>query len=334
MRTVALAVLAMTLAAAAASAQQQAWAEKMFKDGLTHDFGTVARGAKLVHHFTITNIYAVRMEITSLKVGCGCVTATAPKRVLAARESTTIEVRMDTGRIPAGSKTVGVRVAVGPEYTSSAELKITANSRADVVFNPGQVNFGTVTRGAASKQMIDVDYAGALDWQVKEVLAKDAPFTVALKEKPRRRVGSVNHVGYTLEVTLKKDAPAGALKHTAYLKTNDPTNPTVPLLIEANVQQSVTVTPGVLSLGTVKTDTALVRRVIVRGTRPFRVTGVTGTGQGVELGAALSAKDEVAQFVTFKCQFPAAGAFRQELKIKTTLQDDPVTVTVEGTAEK
>jgi Protein of unknown function (DUF1573) len=306
----------------------------MFKDGLTHDFGTVARGARLVHHFTITNIYAVRMEITSLKPGCGCVTATAPKRVLAPRESTTIEVRLDTGRIPAGSKTVGVRVAVGPEYTSSAELKVTATSRADVVFNPGEVNFGTVTRGSASKQTIDVDYAGALDWKVTEVLARDVPYTISAREVSRRKARGVNYVSYRLEVALKKDAPAGALKHTIYLKTNDTSSPSVPVLIEANVQQAVTVTPAALSLGAVKAGTPLVRRVIVRGTKPFRVTEVTGTGKGVELGAELSAKDEVAQFVTFKCQFDAEGPFKRELKIKTSLQDEPVAVTVEGTAEK
>ena len=38
------------------------------------------------------------------------------------------------------------------------------------------------------------------------------------------------------------------------------------------------------------------------------------------------------QIVTFKCQFNQAGEFKRELKIKTDLQDVPVSVTVEGTA--
>src|SRR4051794_39816075 len=96
MRKAYLAIVALAVATAPVSAE--AWAEKMFKDGLTHDFGTVPRGAQLVHHFTITNIYAVRMEITSIKSGCGCVTASMPKRVLESKESTTLEVRMDGKR--------------------------------------------------------------------------------------------------------------------------------------------------------------------------------------------------------------------------------------------
>jgi hypothetical protein len=101
------------------AAQQQPWAAKMFKDGLSHDFGSVPRGAQLFHRFTITNIYAVRMEITDVRSGCGCVTAAAATRVLEPRESTTIDVSMDAHRF-IGHKTVAIRVSVGPEFISSA----------------------------------------------------------------------------------------------------------------------------------------------------------------------------------------------------------------------
>src|SRR6516165_10517916 len=164
MRIALLTLFVLLLGATAAPAD--GWAEKMFEDGkkTTHDFGSVPRGAQLFHRFTITNIYAVRMEITGIKSGCGCVTADPAKRVLEPRESTTIDVNMDARRFT-GPKKVGIRVTVGPEYTSSAELTVTANSRADIVFNPGQVSFGAVTRGQTPEQDIDVEYAGVLNWQ-------------------------------------------------------------------------------------------------------------------------------------------------------------------------
>src|SRR5262245_19726484 len=144
----------MTVLLTTVAAPAQGWADKMFAESpdkkpvLNHDFGIIARGTQMKHAFKITNIYAVRMEITSIKSGCGCVTANAAKRVLEPRESTTLEVSMD-GRRFAGPKTVGVRVTVGPEYISSAELRISATCRSDIVFNPGEVSFGTVTRGTA-----------------------------------------------------------------------------------------------------------------------------------------------------------------------------------------
>lgn len=105
----------------------QAWADKMFKDGLVHDFGVVPKGAQLFHRFTITNIYAVKMEIVNIRSGCGCTSATSSVKVLEPRESATIDVTMDARRF-SGPKTVIVYVTVGPEYVSTAEIRVTGNS--------------------------------------------------------------------------------------------------------------------------------------------------------------------------------------------------------------
>lgn len=322
-------VLLAAVVTASVPAQSQSWADKMFKDGLSKDFGSQPHGAQLTHTFTISNIYAVQMEITTIKSGCGCLTATAKKRVLGPRESTTIDVVMDTKRFT-GPKTVGVRVTVGPEYISSTELTLKANSRADIVFNPGQVNFGAVTRGQAPTQFIDVEYAGSQNWQISEIVAKDVPYTVTHKESYRRAGG----VGYRLTVTLKPDAPVGTNRHNVFLKTNDTASPLVPVLVEATVQSPLAVSPEALSLGTVKMGTPLVRRVVVRGSKPFHVTGVEGVGDGFDLAEPVAAVDQVVQFVTFKCQPGKEGAFRREMKIKTTLQDAPVSVVIDGSAAR
>jgi hypothetical protein len=319
-------ILALLVLAVPTAAPAQGWAEKMFKGERAHDFGTVPHGAQLVHRFAVTNIYAVPMSFTDFKSGCGCVSASAAKTVLQPRESSTVEVRMDASRFT-GPKTVVVRVTVGPDFVSSAELRVTAHSRADVVFNPGQVNFGTVSRGQTPSRTIDVEYAGALAWEVREVLVRGAPYTVMAQELYRRP----GQVGYRLQVTLKADAPAGALAHDLYLKTNDPAGAPVPVLVEANVQTPLTVSPSTLGLGAVKVNAALTRRVVLRGARAFRVLSVEGTGNGIE-PAALPAAEAVVQTVTFKCQFAEAGPFKRQVQIKTSLQEAPVVVTIEGTA--
>src|ERR1700680_1073198 len=103
------ALLAVLVAAAVAtSAPAQNWAEKMFPDGLNQDFGVVPHGAQLFHRFAIKNIYAVRMEITSITPGCGCVTGKATKRVLDPNETADLEISMD-GRRFTGPKSVIVR---------------------------------------------------------------------------------------------------------------------------------------------------------------------------------------------------------------------------------
>jgi hypothetical protein len=332
MRNTTLALAALLLGAAVASAQGQGWAEKMFKEGTAHDFGAVPRGAQLFHRFPITNIYAVRMEITGIVPGCGCVTATASKRVLEPRETAYLDVTMDAHRFT-GPKAVIIRVTVGPEFTSSAEIKVSANSRADIVFNPGQVGFGNVLRGQTPTQAVEVEYAGALAWRVSELVPpKDAAFDADIKEL-YRTPGKPGKVGYQIKVTLKPDAPPGALKQTLYLKTNDPATPLVPLLVEAILQSAVTVSPAALSFGGVKAGDELTRKVVVRGTRPFKILAVDGLGDGVILGnEPTGAATAAVQTVAFKCKFTQTGEFHRELKIKTDLQDAPVVVTLDGTA--
>jgi hypothetical protein len=308
------------------AAPAQGWAEKMFTEGTAHDFGNVPRGAQLCHRFPITNIYAVRMEITAVQSGCGCVTASVEKRVLEPLEKTVLEVNMDARRFT-GPKTVVVKVTVGPDHISTAEVKVSAHSRSDVVFNPGEVSFGTVSRGQAATQAIEVEYAGVQKWEVTAVVAKDTPLLAEIKEKYRRP----GQVGYELRVTLKPDAPAGNLKQEIFLKTNDPASPLLPVLVEATVQAALEVTPPSLSLGAVPLNKEQTRRVLLKGAKPFRILGVEGAGDGIECEQAPAGAAAI-HTVTIKCQFKQAGDIKRELKLKTDLQDAPVIVTIDGTA--
>ena len=81
--------------------------------GLSRGLWRVPFGTQLLHRFEITNIYAAPVEITGLRVGCCCVTATPGKRILQPGESTTINVALDTRQFT-GPNTQTVRVGVGP----------------------------------------------------------------------------------------------------------------------------------------------------------------------------------------------------------------------------
>jgi hypothetical protein len=322
-------ILALILTATCAGAAPgQGWAEKMFKDGnLVHDFNTVPHGAQLFYRFNITNIYAVRMEITQIAVGCHCVTATPSKRVLEPRETATIDVQMDARNFT-GPKSVIIKVTVGPDFVSTAELRVTANSRPDIVFNPGQVTFNTVSRGQTPTAVVDVEYAGKMDWRVSEATApKEAPFEAAVKESYRQP----GKVGYQVKVTLKPDAAPGPFKDFVYLKTNDPNAPLVPVLVDGSVQSLLTVAPAVLNLGSVKTSEPLTRRVQVKGNKPFRVVGIEGPAE-VTLGGEPGSAPNTTQTVTFQLLPSHAGPFRHQVKIKTDLEDTPVIAIIEGTA--
>lgn len=306
-------------------ASAQGWANKLFKDQTSHDFGNVARGAQLHHRFAVTNPYAVPLEFTNVRVSCGCLTATPNVKVLQPRESGWIDIFMDARRFN-GPKTVNIFVTVGPTFISTAELKVLAVSRADIVFNPGQVSFGTVAAGQTPSQTLDVEYAGALDWKLTEVLAKDLPFDVALNELYRRP----GQVGYQLKVTLKADAPAGALRREFHIRTSDPATPLIGVHVEADVQASLSLTPSVLRLGMLQSGDSLTRKVVVRAQKPFKILGVDGLGEGISQVGELSTTPAATHVLSFKCELTKAGDFRKQLQIRTDHQTEPLTLTIEA----
>jgi hypothetical protein len=337
MRNTLLALVAVTLAAAACPAQTTSWADKMFKDGTTHDFGGVPRGAQLFHRFAMTNIYAVPLQLLDVHTSCGCSTATPSTKLLQPREVGYIDVNMDGKRFT-GPKTIRVYVTVGPQFTSTAELTVSANARADVVFNPGQVTFGVVTRGDTPTQTIDVEYAGALDWRVTGVNTNGAPFDVTLEEMYRQAAvpGQPGKAGYHAKFTLQAKVPAGALKQEVFLQTNDPASPLVPVLVEATVQEALTVSPNPVQVPGAQVGKELTRRVLVHGngSKPFRILAVEGAGEGVSVATRLPTEQPQTQHtLILKCQPAKPGDFKRELRIKTDLQEAAVPVTVEGAAQ-
>ncbi len=317
-----------------ATASAQAWAEKMFKDKdtkdnpLVHDFGSVPRGAQLFHRFKITNIYAVPMEITNIRASCICGSAKETKKTLEPRESGYIEVTMDTKRFT-GPKTITIYVTVGPEYVSTAELKISANSRADVVFNPGELKFGVVPRGKATeKQEIDVEYAGALDWKVTEIVTNNLPIEATFKEWYREP----GKAGYKVSVGLKADAPAGSIKREFYLRTNDPTSPLLPVLVEAVVQAPLSAAPEVAKFGTVPVGQTRTQRIFVRGNKAFRIVAIEDQKDGVKAETPDVAGET--HIVTIKWTPDKAGDLKASLVIKTDLDNLSITLPIEGAATK
>ena len=96
-RTITVAVFLSLLFGSRSEAQQ--WAEKMFK--LTsHDFGTVARGAKVEFAFEVQNIYEEEIHIASVRSSCGCTTPRIENARLRTWETGAIVARSSSGLNP------------------------------------------------------------------------------------------------------------------------------------------------------------------------------------------------------------------------------------------
>src|SRR5262245_49411597 len=92
----------------AGSATAGPWADGLF-DELSKDFGSVPRGPTQKHQFRVANKTKYAVNISGVRVSCGCVTAFAQKPLLQPGEETHIVALMDTTRFT-GAKSVTIYV--------------------------------------------------------------------------------------------------------------------------------------------------------------------------------------------------------------------------------
>jgi hypothetical protein len=331
MRITMLALTAFLGCTVVADAQPPAtsWADKLFQGNTSKDFGVVPHGAQLTYRFPMKNIYAVPLEITNVRKSCGCVTATPSTKLLKPQETGYIDILMDGTRFT-GPKAVNVFVTVGPEYISTAVLLLAANSRTDVVLNPGEFNFGTVPRGAGATQAIDIQYTGNHDWRILEVVnGPDSPVEVKLSETFRQapRLRKPGKVGYRLEATLKPNVPDGPFRYQVGLKTNDQSQ-VLSVTSEGTVQAALIAAPDTINGVTLKVGQALTKKIFVRGNRPFRIMSVDGLGEGVTVQFE-QGRMAATHFLTVQCQPQRAGALQRQLVIRTDLDKESATVALD-----
>ena len=141
-----------------APAPAATWAEAMF-DGLAHDFGSVPRGPMLTHQYRLTNNTGQPVHIASVRVSCGCVTATALQGAVAPGQSTVVFAQMDSRRF-SGPKTVTIYVQFDQPAWEEVRLSISANGRDDVGVTPDTLAFGSTARGSAPARTTTVSFTG------------------------------------------------------------------------------------------------------------------------------------------------------------------------------
>lgn len=285
----------------------------------SHDFGTVARGSKVRHVFRVVNTTNEDVHIADYRTKCGCTDVKLGARDVPPGTQTTIEVTLDTTRFQ-GYKPSGLTLIFDrPQYVQ-VDLNLSSFIRADVMLSPGGVDFQTVPRGSNGTQTLNLTYYGAkADWAVTKLTTITEHVSAELREV-NRVPGTVQ---YQLTATLHPTTPPGHFRDEITLSTNDPDSPTIPISVSASVQAALTVAPGILNLGRMRPGQSIKKTVLVRGSKPFKVTGATCPKPDLTAAAALG-EAKPFQTVTVTFTAPSApGPYNATLEIATDIDGEP-----------
>ena len=292
-------------------AQAQDWARKMFKV-TSHDFGTVARGAKAEFVFELQNIYQETVHIASVRSSCGCTTPKISQQTLESMETARIVAKYNT-RTFLGDKSATVTVVIDRPYRAEVQLSVRGYIRSDVVFDPGEVNFGEVSQFESAEQTIRLNYAGRNDWEITDVRSADNNLEVELIETQR----GGGRVSYEMLVRLKPEASAGYFQSQLTLVCNDARLKTIPLAVHGRVMSQLTVTPSSLFLGVLEPGESVTKQLVVRGKQPFKVVKIVCDDDCFEFAELVDTKRKIHFIpVTFTAG-DSAGKISQTIRIKT-----------------
>jgi len=195
--------------------------EKLFPDGLSHDFGQVQRGTQLRHAFRVVNTTNKPLRISSVRVFMNrALRVRSSKDVLQPNEEGKIELFYDTEQF-VGAKTGTVYVQSDNGKFREHRLWISAVSRDDLEFVPNSLDFGKIQKGETPSAHMVVTVLDQPKLQVTQATCNNKFIDVQVKELDRDTTRAV----FQVSATLRADIPAGAIRTHVELKTNNPAMP-------------------------------------------------------------------------------------------------------------
>jgi hypothetical protein len=300
---------------AAGPALSATWADGLFEE-FSKDFGSVPRGPMLSHPFHVVNNTRGPVNIASVRVSCGCVSAVALKGHLESGESTHIVARMDTTRFT-GLKSVTIYVQFDHPAFEEVRLWVQANGRNDFTVTPDTLAFGQLKRGGTPAVSVLVSFYGAGETQITDAQSESNYIQPRVQEV--RRLES--EVTYQVTAHLRADSPVGKWYTDVWLKTNNAGMPQIRVPLTVEIESALSASPEAVALGAVRAHTENERRVIIRGVKPFKITKVLG------VDAELVVRDNTTQarpvhVLTVKLKAGEPGELSRTLRVLTDLEDD------------
>ena len=156
----------------------QQWASDLFETS-SHDFGSVAQGAKVEYDFVLTNNFAANVHITGVQSSCGCTTPKIANPLLKPYEKGAIVAHLNSGAY-LGQRHATITVTFDKPAYAQAQLQIAALVHEDVLFDPDSIELGNIDQNAGAEGKIIVYRSGRIDWKVLEAEVRPSPFVLSV----------------------------------------------------------------------------------------------------------------------------------------------------------
>ena len=293
----------------------------MFSE-FSHDFGDVIKGDRPVYKFEIQNVFQEDINIASVYSSCGCTTVSVEKNLLKTWEKTVLNCQFNSPAFD-GSKTATVTVRFNRPYVGEVQLNIRGRivNRTGLNVTPKSIEFGVVSKSKSPSRTVELTSFGNPNFRILDVKSTFSHVKVQLRQKSRQN----NRVQYEITTSLKDSVPAGFAEGQLFVVVQEGNQTReVPIDFSAKVLSAgLRLSPEILTLSGVEPGQEVRKKVILKGTDPFRIVDVTCHSKAFRVRAGKESKKVHVIEVIYTGE-PNAGQHECDLSFYTDLTgDDP-----------
>ena len=281
----------LVLAFVSASSQSlfaQTWAKKMFKE-YSHDFGDVVKGQRPVHKFEIQNVFQEDIHIAGVYSSCGCTSVSISKNTLKTWEKGEILCQFNSPAFD-GAKTATITVRFDRPYVGEVQLNIKGRivTGSGMSVTPKAIDFGQVSKSKLPTRAVELTSMGNPNFRILDVKSTFGHIKVQLREKARQS----NMVKYEITTQLKDSVPAGFVEGQLLVVVQDGNQKReMPIRFSGKVvSSSLRLSPEILTLNGIEPGQEVRKKVIIKGSEPFRIVDVTCHSKAFRVRADKEAK--------------------------------------------
>lgn len=284
------------------------------------DFGSVPEGTSVTKSFEIRNVGSAPLEILKMYPSCGCTVAKLVEPVVAAGESTTIDVTFDTQGFQ-GEKQKTVRIYTNDPTKPSALLNLKGTVVADFEISKQRVNFGIVSKGDVKALEVEVTSKQGSGVHISDVGTRSEGLDISTSDYSKN-----GQIGKTIRIALKPTIPIGIFQERVIVRTSSEKNPVVIVPVFAKVIGDVKLVPTDISFGLITGEllAPLVRsiKIVNQGSNTVKITKVQTDNDFIETKLK-TASDKANEFELIVTLLPGAtGTIKSKITITTTHPDE------------
>jgi Abnormal spindle-like microcephaly-assoc'd, ASPM-SPD-2-Hydin/HYDIN/CFA65/VesB-like, Ig-like domain len=298
-------------------------------------FGTVAAGSTATQLVTLTNTGNASVAISQITAsGTGFALSGVTAAVtLSVGQSASFSVQFS----PAAGATDTGTVSIASNATNVSSIALSGSGPAatkTLSVSPASLNFGSVSSGSTSTQMVTLTNGGNAPVTISQIAATGTGFTLSGATVPVAIA-----VGQSTSFSVRFSPTAAGTDSGSVAVTSDATNSPASIALSGSspaLTHTLSVSASSLSFGSVNTGSSASQTVTLTntGNADVAVSQISVTGTGFALsGAGTSVTVPVGMNFSFSVQFSpsSAGSDTGSVSISSNATGSPAAIALSGT---